>query len=790
MSDYVRLVSAVSSTASADSAQAAAAAESCAVPLPASDERSARYTPNWSGGFCFDQVAAVKQAVARGDTETARRIATDYLTKIATIGTVKNTYFCKNTELTQESTDFIRYLMQNGMYDLISDVTRDVYADSRAKSVSHGIYLHAMLTTVTDSISGSPAKTGEIRKVGYELVPMYRTGSHFLEWVSTHMGISKALSDSKGVGRGFRNACNAWFKKHNASNLEYQTEKYSNRKGITMKDVLALSHLKPTSRVRDKAGRSGSSEIRDYIDPATQFVLARVVNGFDAALTELDEIATRRGTDSESHKSMHLALECVAYAAAVRIVKNQDADPLTVVSMINVFGLTWEMVNNAHFSNNAVLVALLSREHMPAGDIRTAKVGLLETELASQKNVHAFVASYKDPSILDDDAAARTAVEAIDLSKAIEDEIESLKADDNNNSGGATAAAVAAGTVAPRDFERRITMPFTAFLRWLGRTSHLLERSSYAQAPMMQKMMVSHLTNADIIERSRVHPFTILAALATYRTGRGDKGSLTWPVNQNIVDALNRAMRLSFANVQAHGKIVAHLIDGSGSMRGGFGGPTAIAGVSPAELCAFMVAVSMRAEDIANHPERFYAGVFQGWGAQNGTFDDVTTKLTSTSSFDDCQKVMAAIDGGMTNMSVAFDYYKDMLSRALSEVNDGRYTSFLQLPGFVELFQLWTDNEINSGRPVANALLDYREVQRRAIEQYPRTLDGVEHDVNSLYGRHCAKLVVVCTEATPKQVGDPLDTSILSISGFDASGPQMITDFIQNWDDRTIYADE
>ena len=91
---------------------------------------------------------------------------------------------------------------------------------------------------------------------------------------------------------------------------------------------------------------------------------------------------------------------------------------------------------------------------------------------------------------------------------------------------------MAAGTVAPRDFERRITMPFTAFLRWLGRTSHLLERSSYAQAPMMQKMMVSHLTNADIIERSRVHPFTILAALATYRTGRGDKGSLTWPVNQ------------------------------------------------------------------------------------------------------------------------------------------------------------------------------------------------------------------------------------------------------------------
>lgn len=800
---YSRLVSAVPSI-DQDSAQAQAAAESCNVPLPMADPRHARYNANWSGGFCFNQVDAAKQAIAQGDTGNARRIATEYLTKIATIGTAENTYFCGAAKLTQDSVEFVRYLMQNGMSDLIANVASDVYTDSRAKSVSHGIYLHSMLTTITDSVSGSPKQTAEIRKVGYELVSMYRTGSHFLEWVATHMEISQVVAGSKGTGNGFRNACNAWFKKHSAQNLEYQSEKYASRKGVAMRDVLAMSHLKPTSRVRNKSGRSGASTVRDYMEPASQFVLARIVNGLDSALTELDEIAGRAKDDADGHASMHLALECVAYAVATRIVKDQTTDHLTVVSMINAFGLTWEMINNSHFASNAVLMTLVSRESMSSADIHSAKVGLLRTTCADHANIRKFYQSYENPDILNNDQADQPdqPAEAIDLTAAIEAEIESMtKAKDGKtemNYADVVRTVVPADQVCPA---RHITMPFTAFLRWLGRTSKLLDRSVNPNAPEFQQMMVAHLTNPVVLRKSRVHPFTILTALATYQSGKGDKGSLTWDVNTHIVAALNRAMRVSFENVEPHGKIAAHLIDGSGSMRGFWSGSagTSIPNVSPADLCAFMVAVSMEAEGISDHPERFYAGVFQGWGnshygANSDEFKDITAKLTSTSSFDDCRKVMAAIDGGRTNMSMAFEYYQDMLEKSLVKVKSGdaQYASimsFMQLPGFVELFQLWTDNEINSGKPVTIALENYRAVQRRAIKMLPCTLDGIKHTVDDLYAFHCAKLVVVCTEATKFVVGDPMDMSILTVSGFDASGPQMITDFVKGWDTRTSYVD-
>jgi hypothetical protein len=40
--------------------------------------------------------------------------------------------------------------------------------------------------------------------------------------------------------------------------------------------------------------------------------------------------------------------------------------------------------------------------------------------------------------------------------------------------------------------------------------------------------------NQDILKRSRIHPFTVLIAWNQYKVGHGDKGKLTWTVNENI----------------------------------------------------------------------------------------------------------------------------------------------------------------------------------------------------------------------------------------------------------------
>lgn len=80
-------------------------------------------------------------------------------------------------------------------------------------------------------------------------------------------------------------------------------------------------------------------------------------------------------------------------------------------------------------------------------------------------------------------------------------------------------------------------------LRNLGKMSAielLKARSSHSV------MVCKRLKDEGMLRKARIHPFNILVALMTYKKGRGDKGKLTWEVNQNIVETLNSAFYLSF----------------------------------------------------------------------------------------------------------------------------------------------------------------------------------------------------------------------------------------------------
>lgn len=86
-------------------------------------------------------------------------------------------------------------------------------------------------------------------------------------------------------------------------------------------------------------------------------------------------------------------------------------------------------------------------------------------------------------------------------------------------------------------------MPMTAMIRNLGKMSSiglLKPLSRHAQ------LVCSRLHEETLLRRARIHPFNVLVALKTYEQGKGDKGKLSWEVNQTIVQALDDAYYLSF----------------------------------------------------------------------------------------------------------------------------------------------------------------------------------------------------------------------------------------------------
>lgn len=64
-----------------------------------------------------------------------------------------------------------------------------------------------------------------------------RTGEQLLQFVSY-------CDELRGWGRGFKSRIAAWFEREDIRNLAYQTTKYQNRHGWTMRDVLRQAHPK------------------------------------------------------------------------------------------------------------------------------------------------------------------------------------------------------------------------------------------------------------------------------------------------------------------------------------------------------------------------------------------------------------------------------------------------------------------------------------------------------------------------------------------------------------------
>ncbi len=259
------------------------------------------------------------------------------------------------------------------------------------------------------------------------------------------------------------------------------------------------------------------------------------------------------------------------------------------------------------------------------------------------------------------------------------------------------------------------SMPLTATIRNLGKATQvgLIE-------PMKKttEVIVQRLTDQDYIHKSRLHPLAILIAMKVYAQGQGMKGSLSWSPVREIVDALDEAFHLAFANVEPTGKRILIGVDMSGSMTSYRIANTPL---SCAEAAAALSMVTARAESryhIVGYDTRIWPIPLSG----RQRLDDVIR--------------LFRFRGGGTDCALPIVY-------ALQEKIE------------VDTFLLLTDNETWSGNiHPAQALRLYRE--RMNIP---------------------AKLVTCAMTSGGFSVADPADARMLDVVGFDTGTPGVIAEF-------------
>ena len=270
----------------------------------------------------------------------------------------------------------------------------------------------------------------------------------------------------------------------------------------------------------------------------------------------------------------------------------------------------------------------------------------------------------------------------------------------------------------PRVWEALLpTLPMTALIRNLATLTRvgLLTPKGEATAAV-----ITRITNRETMRKARIHPIAVLAALTTYASGRGARGSATWTPVPSVVDALDMAFGLAFENVEPTGARTLIGLDVSGSMSAGT--IAGVPGITPRAGAAAMAVTFVRTErDVtvmafADRFVRFPIGV-----------DESVASVVERTE---------ALPFMGTDCALPMLY---ALEHRLA----------------VDLFVVLTDSETWAGTIHPDeALRTYRE----------RT--GI-----------LAKLVVVGMTSNAFTIADPNDGGMLDIVGFDTSAPALIADF-------------
>lgn len=280
-------------------------------------------------------------------------------------------------------------------------------------------------------------------------------------------------------------------------------------------------------------------------------------------------------------------------------------------------------------------------------------------------------------------------------------------------------------------------MPLEAMIRNLGNMSKsgLLTPLSNASSEVIKK-----LEDKKALHDSRIHPVKVLAALMTYKNGRGVLGKGTWTPVQSVVDALDSAFYESFNAIIPTGKKFLLGLDISGSM--GIGTVAGVPGLTPLIASGAMAMAIAKSEK--NYECIGFTSGKNSWvsktnngnhWSQNGiTQLNISPKMRLDTVVDSMQKLtMGGTDCALPML------YASAMNRD------------------VDCFIVITDNETWAGSVhPTQALNDYRK------------------NKNSK-----AKSVVIGMTATSFSIADPNDAGMLDVVGFDTNVPSIISDFVR-----------
>ena len=270
-------------------------------------------------------------------------------------------------------------------------------------------------------------------------------------------------------------------------------------------------------------------------------------------------------------------------------------------------------------------------------------------------------------------------------------------------------------------------MPMTAMIRNLGKMTSvgLITPGSNAA----QKVILD-LMNTDRLQRSRVHPIQLLAALKVYEQGRGIKGSLQWKPDKVILGALDAAFYEAFKNITPSGKRICLALDVSSSMDG-----NRVNGMD--FMDARMASCAMALVTAATEPNTTIVAYAKTL---------VPFEIRPSMRLDDVIRQAKAIPFGGTDCRLPII---NALERGVA------------YDGFVS----YTDSETTASNGGF----------------YGHANSSFYRDVLALYRGSVvkgARSVVVGVTATHISLNDPADVLGLDVVGFDSSAPAVISDFI------------
>jgi len=274
-------------------------------------------------------------------------------------------------------------------------------------------------------------------------------------------------------------------------------------------------------------------------------------------------------------------------------------------------------------------------------------------------------------------------------------------------------------------------MPMTAMIRNLATMTRV---GLLAAGSAATQRVVAQLGDHARLRKARVHPIAVLAALVTYKSGRGVRGNGTWTPVAKIVDALDAAFYASFGVVEPAGKRMLLALDVSGSM--GCGAVAGVPNLSPRVASAAMALVTAATE--RDHTFVAFTAGSGGYGGQwgGGPSGITTLSISPRQRLDDVVGAVDKLPMGGTDCALP------MIWAQKNRVD-------------VDTFCVYTDNETWAGSVhPAQALRAYRDA--RSIP---------------------AKLVVVGMTSTGFSIADPDDAGMLDVVGFDTSTPPVIADF-------------